>query len=92
MRELGEDILEFLSTTVEVVVDLHWEFLVKVLFGGEEGIGIGVELPSLSLSQVDGDDIVIVNGHQGCRVGLWVEPREEEGTIISHGILIRGDV
>ena len=92
MREMGEDILEFLSTTVEVIVNLHWEFLIKVLFGSEEGIGIRVKLTSLSLSQVDGDDIIIINGHQGCRVGLWVEPREEGGTIVSHGVLIGGDV
>ena len=92
MHELRENILEFLSTTFEVIVFLVWHFLIEVLFGGKEGIGIRVELTSLGLSQVDGDNIVVINGHQGCQVGLWVELREEGGAIIGHGILIRRDV
>ena len=44
-----ENVLVFLSTTVKVIVNLQWQFLIEVLFGSEKGVGIRIELPSLSL-------------------------------------------
>jgi len=92
MRELRENILEFLSTTFEVIVLLVWHFLIEVFFGGKEGVGIRAKLSSLGLSQVDGDDIVVINGHEGCQIRLWVELSEEGGTVVSHGVLVGGDI
>jgi len=89
---MRKDVLEFLSTTFEVVVLLVWHFLVLILFFGKEGIGIRVELTSLSLSQGDGDNIVIVDGHERCQVRLRVKRRGEKGAIVRHGILVRVDV
>jgi len=81
MHELRENILEFLSTTFKVIVLLIWHFLIEILFSGKEGIGIRVKLT-----------VVIIDGHEGCWVRLWVELREEGGAIVGHGILIGGDV
>jgi len=50
MCELRENVLEFFSAALEVIVFLVWHFLVEVLFGGKEGIGVRVELTGLSLS------------------------------------------
>jgi len=77
MHELRKNILEFLSTAFKVVVLFVWHFLIEILFSGKEGIGIRVKLTSLGLFQVDEDDIVIINGHQGCWIRLRVELREE---------------
>jgi len=91
MHELRENILKFLSATFKIVILLVWHFLVEVFFSGKEGVGVGVKLTSLGLFRVDEDDIIVINGHEGCQVGLWVEP-SEKGAVVGHGILIGGDI
>jgi len=58
-----------------------------------KGLSIGIEFASFCLlAQVNRNDVLIINQHFKCWSGLWVEPENEEGAIVGHGILVEGDI